>query len=214
MAWWSAIVAAIAGADGATATRLGLAMTLLQASIGSAQRPRRRAPRCRAKAGQADPRAVSSRRGSLGLVVVAAACHRRRAVHPVRSGHRGPGRRGPGHRRRLRPPLQGDGLVVGAVRARDPAAAGLRLARDDGRPSRGLRDPPADGRRGRRRPGHLQRPGRCRARRRVGRRVGGAAAGPRASLGRPRRPPRDRRGRGVRHARPGRRAGRRRRRWP
>ncbi len=61
---------------------------------------------------------VSSRRRSLGRWLVAAACHRRRAVHPVRSGHRGPGRRGPGHRLRLRPPLQGDGLVVGPVRAR------------------------------------------------------------------------------------------------
>ncbi len=44
--------------------------------------------------------------------------------------------RRPRHRLRLRPGLQGHGLVVVAVRHRDPVAAGLRLAGDHGRAAR------------------------------------------------------------------------------
>ncbi len=97
------------------------------------QRRRGCAPRPRPQAGQADPgrprvapRGVGSswpsRRG-LGLALVV----------PSGAATVGLADRRPGDRLRLRPGLQGHGLVVAAVRHRDPVAAGLRLARGDGR---------------------------------------------------------------------------------
>ena len=136
----SAAIAALAGGRRCRRrVRLGLAMTALQVSIGIAQRPRRRAAGRRPQARQADP-------GRPGLAPAGA-----------RRGRRSPRRSGSSSRRpsgaavvglarvvlaiglRLRPPPQGDRLVVAAVRGRDPAPARLRLARGGRVAARGVR---------------------------------------------------------------------------
>ena len=100
-----------------------------------AQRPPRRPRRCRSQARQADPGRAGERADRAG---------RRGRGSGARDRARGPGRcpgRGARGRRaadrlRLRPRVQGHGLVVAAVRRRDPDPAGLRLARGGGRTCR------------------------------------------------------------------------------
>ena len=104
-------------------------MVALQASIGTlndlVDAPARRRP----QAGQADPGRARRPCGSRRSRVVVAAVVGLLLRGPVGRGDRRAGGRHPGDRVRLRPVREGHRLVVAAVRGRDPAPAGLRLAR-------------------------------------------------------------------------------------
>ena len=97
---------------------------------------------------------------------------------PVRARDPGRGRAGAPDRLRLRPVREGDGVVLAAVRARDPAGPGLRLARDGTATPGCVRGPRPV--RGARRVGHRDR--QCQRRRRGGPRqridVRGGPTGP------------------------------------
>ena len=160
---WSA-VALVAGADAAVAVRLGAGDDGLQVSIGALNDLRRRAARRRPQAAQADPgrarvagRRPGRRRGGRGRGP--------RARGPVRARHACSSPWSSWRSGTATTWPQGDGVVVAAVRGRDPAPPGLRLARGDRRRCRRRSRSwsPAGGGRGR--PGHRQRPGRHRARR-------------------------------------------------
>ena len=120
-------------------------MTALQASIGSlndlvdAPRDAGRKP------GKPIPAGLGLAPARRRAVVVGGRGVRTRPGGPVRAGDVGAGRRRPRDRLRLRPRLQGDGLVVGPVRGRHPAAAGLRLARGRRDACRLVRGPRAGG---------------------------------------------------------------------
>ena len=125
----TAAFALLAGGDPATAVRLGVSMTALQVSIGvlndviDAPRDAGHKPGKPIPAGLVSP-------GSRRVGVVASAAVGARPRGAVGAGHRGPRRSSSWPSATATTCLaKGTRLVVAALRDRDPAPAGLRLAR-------------------------------------------------------------------------------------